>query len=108
TLFPYTTLCRSVPAPAFLEDLIKVGLRHLKRGDDAEDDAGHEADRHEEREHGCVHRKLDPIGLSDIGDRDIKQADADKGQHPAQHSAKKRKQGAFDKKLADETSTAGA
>ena len=59
------------------------------------------ADRHEKRKDGRVHRELDPIGLADIGDGEIEQANTHEREKPAQHAAEGREHDA-DQKLTND------
>ena len=92
-------------APAFLEDFVDVGLRHVQRRREAEDDAGAEADRREESKHPRVEGELDPIRLADVRDRRVEQADADDRQPEAEHAADDRQQQAFDQQLPHDAPT---
>ena len=62
---------------AFLQHLVDVGLRDVKRGRQAEDHAGAQADRGQIAEYGAVHRELDPVGAADLLRGLVEQADPD-------------------------------
>src|SRR5262249_38328662 len=64
-------------ATAFLEHLVHVGLRHVKRRRQTEDDAGTKADRGEKCEDAAVYRELDPVRLADVLGHGVEPSDAE-------------------------------
>ena len=87
---------------ALLEDLVDVGLRHVECRRQSEDDAGAEADQHEEPDHVAVDRELDPVGPADVLRGAIEQADANRGDAETSQAADRRQHHALDQQLADD------
>ena len=95
-------------AAAFLHHLVDVGLGHVKRWREAEDERGRDAHPRKEDDDDGIDRELHPVRLALVGQHRVEDPDAAQGQAQPEHAADARQQDAFDQQLTHDPPAARA